>query len=50
MLLVHGTPGESGGPGERTQVEFDSLLTGAEFKLIETQKLPSIDVVVAVRR
>lgn len=50
MLLVHGAPGESGGPGERTQIEFDSLLTGAEFELIETQKLPSIDVVVAVRR
>jgi len=50
MLLVHGAPGESGGPGERTQAEFASLLSTAGFDLVETQRLPSIDAVVAVRK
>ncbi|OAD23500.1 O-methyltransferase, family 2 domain protein [Candidatus Thiomargarita nelsonii] len=50
MLLVHGAPGESGGPGERTQAEFASLLSTAGFELVETQRLPSIDAVVAVRK
>ncbi|MDY6803868.1 MAG: methyltransferase [Cyanobacteriota bacterium] len=50
MLLVHCAPGESGGPGERTQAEFASLLSRAEFELVETKGLPSIDAVVAVRR
>lgn len=50
MLLVHGAPGESGGPGERTQAEFTSLLNKADFELLETQRLRSIDAVVAVRR
>ncbi len=48
MLYVHGAPGESGGPGERTQAEFASLLSTAGFELVETQQLPSIDAVVAV--
>ncbi|MEQ9353815.1 methyltransferase [Coleofasciculus chthonoplastes] len=50
MLLVHGAPGGSGGPGERTLAEFASLLTRAGFELLETQRLPSIDAVVALRR
>ncbi|WP_353570391.1 methyltransferase [Candidatus Albibeggiatoa sp. nov. BB20] len=48
MLLVHGAPGESGGPGERTKAEFASLLNMAGFELVETQQLPSIDVVTAI--
>jgi len=48
MLYVHGAPGESGGPGERTQAEFASLLNTAGFELVETQQLPSIDAVIAV--
>ncbi|MBC6471828.1 MAG: hypothetical protein GDA48_02555 [Hormoscilla sp. GM102CHS1] len=50
MLLVHGAPGQSGGPGERTQAEFASLLSLADFEIIETKRLPSIDAVVAVCR
>lgn len=50
MLLVHGAPGESGGPGARTRAEFASLLDATGFALVETQRLPSIDAVVAVRK
>ena len=50
MLLVHGAPGESGGPGERTLAEFASLLTRAGFELVDTQQLQSIDAIVAVFR
>lgn len=50
MLLVHGAPGKSGGPGERTQAEFASLLAQANFELVKTQRLPSIDAIVAVRK
>lgn len=50
MLNVHGAPGESGGPGERTRAEFESLLNSAGFDLIETHHLNSIDAVVAQRR
>jgi len=50
MLLVHGAPGQSGGPGERTQAEFASLLSLADFEIIEIKRLPSIDAVVAVCR
>lgn len=45
MLLVHGAPGESGGPGERTKEEFIGLLNTSGFDLIDTQSLPSIDVI-----
>ncbi|HBQ97269.1 MAG: hypothetical protein J7524_16880 [Roseofilum sp. Belize BBD 4] len=48
MLLVHGAPGESGGPGERTRDEFASLLESAGFELINIQPLSSIDAIVAV--
>lgn len=48
MLLVHGAPGERGGPGERTQDEFASLLSTAGFELVETRSLPAIDAIVAV--
>lgn len=48
MLLVHGAPGKQGGPGERTQQEFISVLSTANFKVIEIQQLPSIDVIVAI--
>ncbi|MDJ1171290.1 methyltransferase [Roseofilum sp. BLCC_M154] len=48
MLLVHGAPGESGGPGERTRYEFASLLHSAGFELVNIQPLPSIDAIVAV--
>jgi len=50
MLLAHGAPGESGGPGERTQTEFVSLLRNANFELVKTQQLPSIDAIVSIRR
>lgn len=48
MLLVHGAPGASGGPGERTQSEFTSLLDSAGFELVNIQPLPSISAIVAV--
>ncbi|NEQ97906.1 MAG: hypothetical protein F6K30_14500 [Cyanothece sp. SIO2G6] len=48
MLLVHGAPGASGGPGERTQTEFTTLLDKAGFELVNTQSLQSIDVIVAI--
>lgn len=50
MLLVHGAPGESGGPGERTQDEFRSLLNLANFELTEIQQLGTIDAMTAVYR
>jgi hypothetical protein len=50
MLLVHGAPGKSGGPGERTEAEFAALLNSTGFEVFETQRLPSIDAVVAIRK
>ncbi|MBP0017936.1 MAG: hypothetical protein J7647_10310 [Cyanobacteria bacterium SBLK] len=50
MLLVHGAPGEHGGPGERTRDEFAALLATTDFELIEVRSLPSIDAAIAVRR
>jgi len=50
MLNVHGAPGKSGGPGERTRAEFQSVLDAAGFELVETQHLGAIDAVIAVRR
>ena len=50
MLLVHGAPGESGGPGERTRAEFAALLSTANFELVETKRMPSIDAIIAVCR
>nr|VFJ91657.1 MAG: O-methyltransferase [Candidatus Kentron sp. LFY] len=49
MLLVHGAPGESGGPGERTRAEFVSLLESAGFELTGTQRLSQIDALIAIR-
>ena len=50
MLLVHGAPGKSGGPGERTEQEFASLLSASGFELIQINELPSIHAVIAVRK
>lgn len=33
MILVHGAPGISGGPGERTEQEFANLLNASGFAL-----------------
>ena len=49
MLLVHGAPGESGGPGERTKKEFSYLLNSSGFELIQSQNLASIDMVTAIK-
>jgi len=49
MLSIHGAPGDSGGPGERTVSEFESVLATAGFKLIKTENLGAIDAIVAIK-
>ena len=50
MLLAHGAPGKCGGPGERTQKEFISLLASSGFEFVESAKMPCIDAVIALRK
>lgn len=50
MLLVHGAPGKHGGPGERTEKEFASLLYSSGFELIRIEELPSVNAIIAIRK